>query len=113
MKSLNKFLRKLIIPGVLLFAIISVQAQTPENTNIKGSGKVKFAIKPNSRDEKVVMRDNTLKRIDKQRKQAVIQKMQQMRQKRMMIMLQKDKVRRSETIQRRKLMMQRRQNLRK
>lgn len=112
MESLNKILRKLIISGSLLFAIVSVQAQTPENASIKGDGKVKFVIKPNSREEKVVMRDNTLKRIDKQRKQAAIQRMQQMRQKRMM-MQKNDKVRRSETIQRRKLMMQRRQSLRK
>lgn len=112
MESLNNILRKLVIPGLLFFAIISVQAQTPENTNLKGERKVKFVIKPNSRDEKVVMRDNTLKRIDKQRKQAVMQRMQQMRQKRMM-MLKNDKVRRSETIQRRKLMMQKRQSLRK
>lgn len=112
MESFNKILRELIILSSFFFAIVSVQAQTPESVNIKGQEKVKFIIKPNSREEKVVVRDNTLKRIDKQRKQAAIQRMQQMRQKRMMI-LKNDKVRRSETIQRRKLMMQRRQSLRK
>lgn len=112
MESFNKILRELIILSSFFFAIVSVQAQTPESANIKGQEKVKFIIKPNSREEKVVVRDNTLKRIDKQRKQAAIQRMQQMRQKRMMI-LKNDKVRRSETIQRRKLMMQRRQSLRK
>ncbi len=112
MESFNKILRGLIIPSSFLFAIFSVQAQTPESGNINGQEKVKFIIKPNSREEKVVVRDNTLKRIDKQRKQAAIQRMQQIRQKRMMI-LKNDKVRRSETIQRRKLMMQRRQSLRK
>ncbi len=112
MESFIKNLGKLIILGSFLGISFSIQAQTPDNTGLKVEGKGKFVIKPNSRDEKVVMRDNTLNRIDKHRNKAVIQRMQQMRQKRMM-MLKNDKVRRQEIQQRRKLMMQKRRSLRK
>jgi hypothetical protein len=112
MESFYRILRKFILLGSFLIAVLSIQAQTPDNIALNGERKGKFVIKPNSREEKVVMRDNTLNRIDKQRNQAVIQRMQQMRQKRLM-MKKNDNVRRQEILQRRKLMMQKRRSLRK
>lgn len=124
MKSLNFVLKemrmsaKLIFQRLLLLVVFLLAgavaySQTPANTgNPQVDKKVKFVIKPNSRDEKVVMRDNQMKRIDKQRQQAIIQKMQQLRQKRLM-MMKNDKNRRYEMMQRKKQMMQKRKSIRR
>lgn len=111
---LTKFLRRIFFFAVFVLSTVAANAQTPETQAGPGSGdlkKAKLVLKPNSREEKVVMRDNKLMRINMQRNKAVLQKVHQMRQKRLM-MLKNDRTKRQE-MQRRKMIMQKRNNPRK
>jgi hypothetical protein len=111
-KSFKKSFRFFLVTLILLLSSltgINIEAQPAETSK---TDKSKLTIKPNSRDMNVVLRDNTMQRVDRQRQKAVQKKMQQLRQqkagnKRV------NQARRKEMIQRRNQMIQQRNSKRR
>ena len=111
LKGKRKNFKMIFFVLFLGIAIFSLEAQTPENGKVKND-KSRLTIKPNSRDITVVVRNNNFQRINRQRNQIMIQKMQHLRQKKLM-KKSIDQSRRQEMMQRRQQMIQQRKSVRR
>lgn len=111
MSTIFKNIRVVIVTMLMLtLPEIGIEAQPVDAAKAE---KSKLTIKPNSRDMNVVLRDNSMQRIGRERqKQAVQKKMQQMRQQKVGSR-KLNQAKRQEMIQRRNQMIQQRNSKRR